>query len=260
MEVFDGKLMGARIRKRRERLGLTQEDMGSKLHISRESYNQIENSRRALKDRDVVAIAETLHTSTDYILRGIKTENLSVSKATGLSDAAISSLREIKKNTVHQDKKPASAEIGKDYLYALNMLLTTPEGRDVLEYICHYLITDFDSASYFIEEVHVDEYGNLDGYHESNNHPIERLYFERAVMGHGKGIEIDCKMMSYALLQAINSRLKEMRNSILAKEGTSYAERRKAEEKEFAEDNRESEADELKAIEEWENDMKRQEE
>ena len=65
------------------------------LSVKRETVNQWENGIRQIKGEDVARLADALETTTDYILRGIKAENLSAAKETGLSDGAITKLRQL---------------------------------------------------------------------------------------------------------------------------------------------------------------------
>jgi transcriptional regulator with XRE-family HTH domain len=61
--------LGARIRKARERYGMSQAELARRIHISKNSMNMIESGKTpdpsALK---VKAIADTLRVSTDYLL------------------------------------------------------------------------------------------------------------------------------------------------------------------------------------------------
>jgi transcriptional regulator with XRE-family HTH domain len=61
--------LGERIRKARERYGMSQAELARRIHISKNSMNMIESGKTpdpsALK---VKAIADTLRVSTDYLL------------------------------------------------------------------------------------------------------------------------------------------------------------------------------------------------
>lgn len=67
----NGELMtiGNRIRIRREELGLSQEELAHKLgYTSRVSISNIENDRRALRQKSIKAIADALQTTPSYIM------------------------------------------------------------------------------------------------------------------------------------------------------------------------------------------------
>jgi transcriptional regulator with XRE-family HTH domain len=61
--------LGERIRRARERYGMSQAELARRIHISKNSMNMIESGKTpdpsALK---VKAIADTLRVSTDYLL------------------------------------------------------------------------------------------------------------------------------------------------------------------------------------------------
>ena len=76
-------------------MGLKQRELADMLSVKRETVNQWENGIRQIKGEDIARLADALGTTTDYILRGIKSENLSAAKETGLSDGAITKLRQL---------------------------------------------------------------------------------------------------------------------------------------------------------------------
>lgn len=61
--------IGARIRNRREQLGLSQEELGKRLgYKSRSSINKIELDQRNLTQSKIKAIADALETTPSYIM------------------------------------------------------------------------------------------------------------------------------------------------------------------------------------------------
>lgn len=61
--------IGNRIRVRREELGLSQKELARKLgYVSRTSISNIENDRRALRQKSIKAIADALQTTPSYIM------------------------------------------------------------------------------------------------------------------------------------------------------------------------------------------------
>lgn len=92
--------IGLRISKLREERGLSQKQLADELEkiglkVRRETVTQWENGTRDLKTEYTVKLADFFGVSCDEILRGIKSEHLSVAKATGLSDETIRNLRKI---------------------------------------------------------------------------------------------------------------------------------------------------------------------
>ena len=57
-----------RIRKQRKRLGLTQEELSEKIHITPSFYSQIENGVRKAGINTFVSLSQELSVSLDYIL------------------------------------------------------------------------------------------------------------------------------------------------------------------------------------------------
>lgn len=92
---MNGNSIGGRIAEKRKELGLTQSELALNLSVKRETINQWENGIRQIKGEDIARLADALETTTDYILRGIKPENLDIARETGLSDKAIEVLRKI---------------------------------------------------------------------------------------------------------------------------------------------------------------------
>lgn len=77
---------------------LTQEALGAALNMSREKIAKIESGKQPLSDPDdIVAFADFYEVSCDYILRGVKTENVQVAQDLGLSNQAIEGFRELKR-------------------------------------------------------------------------------------------------------------------------------------------------------------------
>ena len=92
---MESNSIGTRVAERRNEMGLKQRELADMLSVKRETVNQWENGIRQIKGEDIARLADALGTTTDYILRGIKSENLSAAKETGLSDGAITKLRQL---------------------------------------------------------------------------------------------------------------------------------------------------------------------
>lgn len=100
---MEGNSIGSRVAERRNEMGLKQRELADMLSVKRETVNQWENGIRQIKGEDIARLADALETTTDYILRGIKPENLDIARETGLSDKAIEVLRKIAPSAAHRD-------------------------------------------------------------------------------------------------------------------------------------------------------------
>lgn len=60
--------LGARIRSLRKTAGYTQKEIADRLDMGSSNFGHIENDRVIPTSKDLDAIAEILHTSTDYLL------------------------------------------------------------------------------------------------------------------------------------------------------------------------------------------------
>ncbi|MEG0615707.1 MAG: helix-turn-helix transcriptional regulator [Oscillospiraceae bacterium] len=67
MDLF---LMGQRIRKQREFLGYTRENMAEKLQCSTKFCADIENGASGISLKNLLLLSDFLKLSTDYILKG----------------------------------------------------------------------------------------------------------------------------------------------------------------------------------------------
>ena len=92
--------VGLRIARLRESRRLSQKQLSDELEkiglkVRRETVTQWEAGTRDLKTEYTVKLADFFGVTCDEILRGIKSENLSATKETGLSDGAITKLRQL---------------------------------------------------------------------------------------------------------------------------------------------------------------------
>ena len=236
------RLVGMKLKNLMEEKEVSQLELSRKTGISQSTISAMlpgmDDAKKypATSYENILALAKFFNVSVDWLLGNSEYRSTSQSikiaaKTTGLSDAAISVLRDLKKKSAAKAKNDSYEY---DILYAINTLILSDKGNDIIENICHYLITDFDAGNYSIEELHVDDSGNPNEYYEEhNNRPIEKIYFERAVVGHGHGIAIDCKLMRYALTQAISSDLEQLRKTVIAESGMTFEQRRKLDEEDY---------------------------
>lgn len=65
--------IGKRVRERREELNLTQEILAEKMGVSNLMVSNLENGKKAIRPENLVKLSNVLGISTDYILKGIRT-------------------------------------------------------------------------------------------------------------------------------------------------------------------------------------------
>ena len=92
--------IGVCIAKLREDRNLSQKQLSEELgklglKVRRETVTQWENGTRDLKTEYTIKLADFFGVSCDYILRGVSSENLRISKETGLRNEAINKLRHL---------------------------------------------------------------------------------------------------------------------------------------------------------------------
>ena len=98
--------IGENIRKRRIELHLSQQELADSLgYKSRSSIAKIEKNSSALSHEKLVALANTLHTTVNYLLNGAVSES-EVHRGTIISDFNI-----INSSEKHPDKKKQCAAV-----------------------------------------------------------------------------------------------------------------------------------------------------
>lgn len=122
---FNPSDMGKRIAKKRKELGMRQEDLAKKIGIGRVALNYIEKGTRAIKDSEIVLLANALQTDCDYLLTGTNADNVQIKRNLGLSNDAINALKE----------SPNRVKL-------LNVLLSHETGIDILHLIESYIDID----------------------------------------------------------------------------------------------------------------------
>lgn len=120
--------IGARIKELREKHGMTQTELAEKLFTSRETVNMWERGARDIKTGMIVALADVLKTSCDFLLRGIESNHIDINEELGLSTESINCLRE-NRQFPHR-------------LRAVNNLIA-PHFLPILEDVYDYFFTDF---------------------------------------------------------------------------------------------------------------------
>lgn len=135
--------IGERISTLRGYQKLTQQELAEKLGITRVKMNALENGRQDFKTGEMAALADALNTTTDYILRGIESENIDISRETGLNERSIVMLRHMAwRNQSYPERN----------LEALNFLLGLEEFETFLMLLADYM-TEIDQHNKYCEDI-----------------------------------------------------------------------------------------------------------
>jgi len=135
--------IGKRISTLRGYQKLTQQELAEKLGITRVKMNALENGRQDFKTGEMAALADALNTTTDYILRGVESENIDISRETGLNEQSITLLRHMTfRNQGSPDHK----------LEALNFLLGLDEFESFLQLLADYMV-EIDQHNKYCKDI-----------------------------------------------------------------------------------------------------------
>jgi len=139
----DCNTIGDRLKALRMHKGDTQAEVAIALNVKRQTVDQWENNSRDIKTQYTIDLANYYGVTCDYILRGVKTENVDIHNATGLSDKAISRLKFNKKLIANPRNTPEAMELFKQNLQTINDLI---EDDDVITCISDYIYFDMSSG------------------------------------------------------------------------------------------------------------------
>ena len=133
------KAVGDRIARKRKEAGLSQESLAELTKSSRVLIAKIEEGERRIKADLLVQVAEALNTNTDYLLRGVDTENLDCAADLGLENDTIAML-----------KSYPGGKFGRmvGTHQAINYFLSRPEGYTLLYLLYVYMCYDKDGVFY----------------------------------------------------------------------------------------------------------------
>ena len=155
--------IGERIAEFRKSKGYSQDYLAAVLHMSRSALNMRERGERSLLADEAVQMADYLGVSVDELLNGVRPENVSIKKATGLEGDAIEALR-----AFHDSQGPELSA-------ALSSALSH---KSVLTALAQYMSsgqTPADNTGYFCQA----DYSLEDGMVHSTMSPV----FYHAVLG-----------------------------------------------------------------------------
>ena len=123
--------IGERIKEERERLELTQKELGRKIGVCREIMSQIENGARDIKTERLVRLADALGVTADYLLgrTGNPDQQSCAEDELGLSHKAIQTILRLKTENDHLDglknlEKLLSATNPEIILYGIKIILS----------------------------------------------------------------------------------------------------------------------------------------
>lgn len=193
--------IGERIKNKREGLKITQKQLSDIVSVSQESIGKFETGQRSPYEH-LGAIAEALHTSRYFLLTGFDDDNAGIAAETGLSNEAISYLR--------QAKSRLKALWGYKETEPINALLGTEQGKRIIEEIWLYLHTDFTRFSVRTnKDADLEDVKELSIWVRSSEKDV---YYMSTVP-----TEITSSALSQAFLDDITTKIKDWKEDIVAK-------------------------------------------
>ena len=197
MELDKG--IGERIAKKRIEKGLSQEELAARVNSSQGLIAKIETGNRKIQVDLLADIAEVLSTDCDYLLRGIPSKYLTAAESTGLSESALTKLREYN----------CGGSWGENIIEAIEALLSSKQGENILMEIYKYL--EYDFSQFYITEVNENGDGFLPydspiGFKGRNGTSywfLSSTYFEDAAVGN---ITESIKKMKIAYLNQLEEK------------------------------------------------------
>lgn len=207
--------IGKRLASYRKRKRMTQEELATKLNLSRSLVGQWETGKR---DCEYLSeVCRILDVDEGKILNDVSTPNQTLHYELGLSDDAIEFLKTVKNNDYYvpftdtdddelngtsvyhwadsdtdtNDYVGIEGAYPDEILLAINTLLSSSNGQQLIAMIAKFISIDF-GQSYINNELCFDvEYNNEDAIRKKTRLPLT--------------------LMRYALLQAICSKLEEIK-------------------------------------------------
>ena len=142
--------IGERIRIERTAKGITQDNLANIVSYSREQINYIETDTRQPDINKLVAIANVLDVSTDYLLGRSESKNMdntTISNRIGLSDKSIEKLSSFMHDSFNIDVLYGDLTNFQDFLFIINKIIENDNFDRLIYYIRKYI------NSYKIEEL-----------------------------------------------------------------------------------------------------------
>ena len=213
------KKPGQRIKELRCKANLTQADLAKKMSITREHLAKLESGTRNLQAEDVPRFAALLGTTCDYILAGIDTGNVRLSRQLGLDNQVIEKLAELSILAHMFDTDFPSGNDGitkavisrkaREKLEAVNFVLSADHDFQLIKSIYEFIRMDFSKGRQGLYTK--DEAGNMVLNKDRNDDDIYELMFFDAS---GKSpIHIPVSAMRNAVMETIKVLIEKMRES-----------------------------------------------
>lgn len=197
------KAIGERIKELRETKGTSQQELACVVGVSREKIAKIEAGEREAKAQDIILIADYFGTTTDFLLRGVETENIEACKDLGLSNATVNTLRAWQ---IHPEDERIIDPTYEYCLEALEILVNQPLGHNVLFLLRDYLMSNTNDV-YVID---------------AKERFKPTLAF---VKGGGNYIPLTADMLENALLEQQKETLRDLKKAIKGEEHEQKAKR-----------------------------------
>jgi len=230
MPDCSAEAIGKRVKKLRNNYNkngkrLSQEEFAKKIGYSREQVAKWETGKQPLMPEQLQVIASFFGVSIDKLVTDTESENRLVAESTGLTDASIAYLKEMKQREndyqgsfvevaeamansmddlkVSPDKPVVEGGTSGEVLFMVNWLLSNTSGHNLLSMLAKYCLTEssqcfrYDSLSdqpYPLEE-------------------INEIYYKNRV---GEGWTMfNPAVLRYALIPAINDEINTIRKEIV---------------------------------------------
>ena len=133
-KINDLGSIGKRIAEKRTAKGISQKQLSEKVHVSQSIIAKIEKGERNIQNDLLIMLADELNTNTDYLLRGIDTQNINVVDDLHLNNEAVNCLRNFLESDWIMEIDGA-----KD---AVNFFLSSRNGFSIISQIYAYLFSD----------------------------------------------------------------------------------------------------------------------
>lgn len=208
------KEIGSRIQQAREKKGLTQAELASKLFKHRSLIGHWETGERNNYTQvDLEKICKELNIDPVWLLTGIDPENLTVNDDLGLSNWAVNQLKDWKEHDIMLSNHTAVIDIEDtsgtaetvnfspaEILPVINTLITSLNGQRLLSLIYRYLFTDFSHATSINgQEDNLPEFG------------VRSIGFENNCHGVSGKTQFDSSLLKFATLRAVENCLDDLR-------------------------------------------------
>ena len=135
--------LGERIKAERTKLGLSQEEFGKLLFVSKQQMNYYETDRREPDITKLKKIAENLNVSVDYLLCLSESKNISnteISRMLGLSNNSINTLSIFTKKDAYQlDALYGNVDNYQDFSIILNKIIENENFVKLIYFIRKYI-------------------------------------------------------------------------------------------------------------------------